>query len=37
MDFAIERNFDAEAQVMAMEMEGIDIAVLFTSGEDNPQ
>ena len=29
MDFAIERDFDAEAQVMAMEMEGIDIAVLF--------
>ncbi len=33
MDFAIERGFNAEAQVMAMEMEGIDIAVLFpTSG-----
>jgi uncharacterized protein len=27
--FAIERGFDAEAQVMAMEMEAIDIAVLF--------
>ena len=29
--FAIERNYDAEAQVMAMEIEGIDIAVLFPS------
>lgn len=27
--FAIERNYNAEAQVMAMEMEGVDIAVLF--------
>ena len=33
MDFALERKYSAEAQVMAMEMEGIDIAVLFpTSG-----
>ena len=33
LDFAIERNYDPEAQVMAMEMEGVDIAVLFpTSG-----
>ena len=33
MDFAIERKYDSEAQIMAMEMEGIDIAVLFpTSG-----
>ncbi len=29
LDFAIERNFNAEAQVMALEMEGVDIAVLF--------
>jgi predicted TIM-barrel fold metal-dependent hydrolase len=26
---AVERGYDAEAQVMGMEMEGIDIAVLF--------
>ena len=29
LDFAIGRDYDAEAQVMGMEMEGIDIAVLF--------
>ncbi len=29
LDFAIERNYDAEAQLMGMELEGIDIAVLF--------
>ena len=29
MGFAIERDYDGEAQVMAMEMEGIDIAVLY--------
>ena len=29
--FAIERDYDGEAQVMGMEMEGIDIAVLFPS------
>ena len=29
LDFAIERNYDAEAQVMGMEIEGVDIAVLF--------
>lgn len=29
LDFAIERDYNAEAQVMAMEMEGVDIAVLF--------
>jgi uncharacterized protein len=29
LDFAVERDYDAEAQVMGMEMEGIDIAVLF--------
>jgi hypothetical protein len=29
LEFAIERNFNAEAQVMALEMEGVDIAVLF--------
>jgi uncharacterized protein len=33
LDFAIKRDYDAHAQVMAMEMEGVDIAVLFpTSG-----
>ena len=29
LNFAIERNYNPEAQVMGMEMEGIDIAVLF--------
>jgi predicted TIM-barrel fold metal-dependent hydrolase len=29
LDFAIARNYNAEAQVMGMEIEGIDIAVLF--------
>ncbi len=29
LDFAIERAYDAEAQIMGMEMEGVDIAVLF--------
>ena len=29
LDFAIQRDYDAEAQVMAFDMEGIDIAVLF--------
>ena len=29
MDFALDRKYNEEAQVMAMEMEGIDIAVLF--------
>ena len=29
LDFAIERDYDPEAQVMGMEMEGVDIAVLF--------
>ena len=29
LDFAIKRNYDGEAQVMAMAMEGIDIAVMF--------
>lgn len=33
LNFAIERQYDAEAQIMGMELEGIDIAVLFpTSG-----
>lgn len=32
MDFAIERNYNEEAQIMGMEMEGIDIAVLFPTG-----
>ena len=27
--FAVERGYDAEAQIIGMEMEGIDIAVLF--------
>ena len=29
LNFAIERNHDAEAKVMGMELEGIDIAVMF--------
>jgi uncharacterized protein len=29
LDFAIARNYNAEAQVMAMGIEGVDIAVLF--------
>ena len=29
LDFALERNYDPVAQVMGMELEGIDIAVLF--------
>jgi len=29
LDFAIERNYDAVAQVMGMGIEGVDIAVLF--------
>lgn len=29
LNFAIERNYDPEAQIMGMELEGIDIAVLF--------
>jgi len=29
LDFAIQRNYNAEAQVMAMGIEGVDIAVLF--------
>ena len=29
LDFAIERDYDAEAQVMGMAMEGVDIAVLY--------
>jgi hypothetical protein len=29
LDFAAQRNYNAEAQVMAMAMEGVDIAVLF--------
>src|SRR5205085_8809888 len=28
LDFAIERNYDGEAQVMGMAMEGVDIALL---------
>ena len=31
LDFAIERDYDGGAQVIGMEMEGIDIAVLFPS------
>ena len=29
LNFAVERNYDAEAQLIGMEMEGVDIAVLF--------
>jgi len=29
LDFAIERDYSPEAQVMGMEMEGVDIAVLY--------
>ncbi len=29
LTFAIERNYDEEAQLIGMEMEGVDIAVLF--------
>ena len=29
LDFAIQRNYDPQAQLMGMEMEGVDIAVLF--------
>jgi uncharacterized protein len=29
LDFAIERNYNGEAQVMGMELEGVDIAVLY--------
>ena len=29
LDFAIERNYNPEAQVMGMAMEGVDIAVLY--------
>jgi predicted TIM-barrel fold metal-dependent hydrolase len=29
LDFAAERNYNAEAQIMGMQLEGIDIAVLF--------
>ena len=29
LDFAIERDYSAEAQVMGMAMEGVDIAVLY--------
>lgn len=32
LDFAIERDYSPEAQVMGMEMEGVDIAVLFPTG-----
>ena len=29
LDFALERDYDATAQIMGMELEGVDIAVLF--------
>ena len=29
LDFAVERDFDPQAQLMGMELEGIDIAVLY--------
>src|SRR5881396_877328 len=41
LDFAIERDYDAEAQVMGMAKEGVDIAVLYPTtglsllGRDN--
>src|SRR5262245_30483026 len=31
LDFAIQRNYDAEAQVMGMAMEGVDVAVLYAT------
>lgn len=36
LNFAIERNYDAEAQVMGMELEGIDIAVMFPTNGIEP-
>jgi uncharacterized protein len=41
LDFAVERDYNAEAQVMGMKMEGVDIAVLYPTtglaliGRDN--
>ena len=41
LDFAVEREYDPVAQVMGMEMEGVDIAVLYPTaglallGRDN--
>src|SRR5216684_1802936 len=32
LDFAVERDYDPEAQVMGMAMEGVDIAVLYPTG-----
>ncbi len=32
LGFAIERDYSAEAQVMGMDIEGVDIAVLFPTG-----
>jgi len=32
LDFAVERDYDAQAQVMGMAMEGVDIAVLYPTG-----
>ncbi len=32
LDFAVERDYDAEAQVMGMAQEGVDIAVLYPTG-----
>jgi predicted TIM-barrel fold metal-dependent hydrolase len=32
LDFAIQRDYDPEAQVMGMAMEGVDIAVLYPTG-----
>jgi predicted TIM-barrel fold metal-dependent hydrolase len=32
LDFAVARDYDAEAQVMGMDMEGVDIAVLYPTG-----
>ena len=32
LDFAVERDYNAEAQIMGMEQEGGDIAVLYPTG-----
>ena len=34
LDFAVERDYNAEAQVMGMEMEGVDIAVCASNSLD---
>jgi predicted TIM-barrel fold metal-dependent hydrolase len=32
LDFAVQRDYDPDAQLMAFDMEGVDIAVLFPTG-----